>query len=340
MDAVPPRDDAFVGSAPVEEHGTEITRTGRGRLGAAATVATLAVGALLLADGGSGTDLPGPTSSVPEPVTVPADGPPVVGIGRSGDGPVVAIDGDTLADVRPRDAFAVARAAVATEEMIAVVDAGGGLVAGGPDGRFRTERCCADTVEPSYRPGHVWAVEGDRARLVELGAGPTRQELDLGDQAVLGPGPGGLVTVDAQGAAAWRRPGVPARPVPVRAGRRAVSAGGDVVAYVVASPAAVEVRRVTDGILVRSFPLDRPAPDGVTARLSPFGDAIAIGRDGSSTVHAVADGTVLGRLPTTEGLVPVGGGRFATIVDGAVVTSDGQRFAAGERPDLVATRAG
>lgn len=329
-----------MGSAPVEEHGTEITRTGRGRLAVAATVAALAVGALLLADGGSGTDRPGPTSSVPEPVTVPLDAPPVVGIGRSGDGPVVAIDDDTLVVVRPLDAPGPARAAVATGEAIAVVDADGRLVANGPDGRFRSELCCADSVEPAYRPGHVWTVDPVGARLVELGVGPTRQELDLDGQAVIGPGPGGLVTVDERGAVAWRRPGIPARPVPIRAGRRAVSAGGDLVAYVAASPAVVEVRRVTDGLLVRSFPLDRLAPDGATARLSPSGATIAIGQDGSSTVHSVADGTVLGRLPTTERLVPVGGGRFAAIVDGAVVTSDGDRFAAGDGADLVATRAG
>jgi hypothetical protein len=175
--------------------------------------------------------------------------------------------------------------------------------------------------------------------LVDLDLGPTDQRIPLEGQAVLGPGPGGLVTRDAEGRAIWRRPRGGALPVPTGEGRQAASSGGDVVAFVAEERADIEVRRVVDGILVRAFHLDVPLAPDVTARLSTSGDTIAIVQGGAAFVFDIATGTAIGRIPSSGTLVPVGGKRFATVVDGAVVDSTGRRLHLPAEARVVATYA-
>lgn len=97
------------------------------------------------------------------------------------------------------------------------------------------------------------------------------------------------------------------------------------------------MRRVVDGILVGAFHLDVPLAPDVTARLSTSGDTIAIVQDGAAFVFDIASGTAIGRIPSSGVLVPVGGKRFATVVDGTVIDSSGRRLHLPAHAEVIAT---
>lgn len=327
----------------VEVHRSEITRANRTTPIVVGLFVLLAVVTLFVTGDDEGGDdaAPGPVSTsmttpgttapaTPPSAQPPSDAPPIMGVATTGgDTFLFGTAASPVVPLRPTGIVGTVGTAVATGWHIALADTDGNLVAR-RDGDFSFVSCCHRAILPSYRPGHVWAIDGtdvpEGAVLVDLDLGPTDQRIPLEGQALLGPGPGGLVTRDADGRAIWRRPRGGALPVPTGEGRQAASSGGDVVAFVAEERADIEVRRVVDGILVRAFHLDVPLAPDVTARLSTSGDTIAIVQGGAAFVFDIATGAAIGRIPSSGILVPVGGKRFATVIDGTVVDSTGRRL--------------
>lgn len=229
--------------------------------------------------------------------------------------------------------------AIVTGDRIAVLDPDGRVVVGSHRQQFHElEACCYDRLSPSNEPGHVWARDSEHAVLVPLDGTRSPVRIDLDGEPVIGLGSFGLVTVDPDGHAVWRRPEFAPTAVEVPDGRAAGSAGGDVVAYLALDAGQAEVRRLSDGALVRSFPLESRRPARLL--LSTSGDALAIGRNGETVVHDVASGAVVGSMPTDSGeIVPVGGQRFAAAIDERLVVSDGTSHAVFVPPLLIAMRA-
>jgi hypothetical protein len=336
----------------VEVHRSEITRANRTTPIVVGIVALVAIVALFLTGDRDGGDeaVPTPTTtttsatpSVGGSIAPPPATPTIMGVATTGgDTFLFGVAASPVVPLRPTGIIGSVSVAVTTGRHLALGDTDGNLVAR-REGDFSFVSCCHRAVLPSYRPGHVWTVDGadgpEEAVLVDLDLGPTDQRIPLEGQAVLGPGPGGLVTRDAEGRAIWRRPRGGALPVPTGEGRQAASSGGDVVAFVAEERADIEVRRVVDGILVRAFHLDVPLAPDVTARLSTSGDTIAIVQGGAAFVFDIATGTAIGRIPSSGTLVPVGGKRFATVVDGAVVDSTGRRLHLPAEARVVATYA-
>lgn len=319
----------------VEVHRSEITRANRTTPIVVGIVVLVAIVAVFVTGDGDGDDeaAPAPTTSSTNTTGIgspPVQPPPIMGVATSGDDTFLfGTAASPVVPLRPTGIVGRVGVAVATGRHIALGDTDGNLVAR-RDGDFSLVSCCHRAILPSYRPGHVWAIDGadvpEEAVLVDLDLGPTDQRIPLEGQALLGPGPGGVVTSDAEGRAIWRRPRGGALPVPTGEGRQAASSGGDVVAFVAEERADIEVRRIVDGILVRAFHLDVPLAPDVTARLSTSGDTIAIVQGEAAFVFDIATGTAIGRIPSSGTLVPVGGKRFATVIDGAVVDSTGGRL--------------
>ena len=338
----------------VEVHRSEITRANRTTPIVVGMAVLVAIVALFVTDDGDRGDeaAPAPTTSSTTTTTTspgspavqpPPAAPPIMGVATTaGDKFLFGTAASPVVPLRPTGIVGRVGVAVATGWHIALGDTDGNVVAR-RDGDFSFVSCCHRAILPSYRPGHVWAIDGadlpEEAVLVDLDAGPTDQRIPLEGQALLGPGPGGLVTRDPDGRAIWRRPRGGALPVPTGEGRQAASSGGDVVAFVAEERADIEVRRIVDGILVRAFHLDVPLAPDVTARLSTSGDTIAIVQGGAAFVFDIATGTAIGRIPSSDTLVPVGGKRFATVIDGAVVDSTGRRLHLPADAQVIATYA-
>lgn len=343
----------------VEEHRAEISRQNKTTpmIVVVVMVAVIAVVFFTRADDPSVSESAPPTS-VPTPpttaaTTTVADDGVAEGVPFSAEPPIVGLattDDDTfvfgsvtspLTPLRPQGTLALVEAMVVTGDHIAIIDTDGRLVEGTGDGVFEPVTCCHDTIVASNEPGHVWAVDVlERAVLVDLDRGPTGVELALDGERVIGLGTFGLVTADGRGHATWRRPGFDPTPVVVPDGRMARTSGGKLIAYVTAETEAVEVRRIVDGALVRSFPLQVPFAANLSVRLSTSGDAIAITQDGTAVVFDVEDGTPTGALRLRDaGPVPVGGGRFAIVAGVSILDSKGRRIALAADPKLLATRA-
>jgi hypothetical protein len=335
----------------VEVHRSEITRANRTTPIAVGVIVLAAIVALFATgdrngDGGEEAVVEerSTTSVGATPLTaLPPGAPPIVGIATSGgDAFVFGTSTATIVPLRPIGVVGTVGVAVATGPHIVLGDTDGNVAAGRDGGDFTVVSCCHRGIMPSYRPGHVWAMDGDevaeRAVLVDLDGGPTAEQIPLERQALLGPGPGGVVTADADGRAIWRRWRGGALPVPTGEGRQAASSGGDVVAFVAEELGDVEIRRVVDGILVRAFHLDLPVVPGTTARLSPSGDAVAIVQGEVSFVFDVATGAAIGRIASSV-IHPVGAKRFAAVIDGEVVDSSGRRLTLPAEPQVIATRA-
>lgn len=231
-------------------------------------------------------------------------------------------------------------AAVATDDLVAVLGEDGALlVGGGANHAFETIDCCFDDLFPSNEPRHVWARVDGTARLIGLDTGALITGIDVGTQTVIGPGAFGLVTADDVGQATWHRPGFDPLPVAAPDGRTAVGAGGDVALYVVAATDVVEVRRLVDGALQRTF--DAPGIGPADAAISTVGDAVAVRSDGVTRVFSVESGRELGRIAEASEaeLVAIGNRRFAVVVDDSIVASDGQRTGARADRMVIARRA-
>lgn len=227
--------------------------------------------------------------------------------------------------------------AIAVDDTVAYIDGGGWLrILDG--GHFSLEvACCFDGLTASNEPRHVWAHRDDEALLVDLDAGHV-SPIALGGRSVLGPGPFGLVTVDDQERAVWLRPGFGPSPVDAPDGRVAIGAGGDAALYLVSGTDTVEVRRLTDGALVRSF--REPGEGSVTASISTSGDAVAVTRQGTTVVFSLPSGDALTTFRTGDArVVPVGARRFAAVVDGELVISTGRAVGLPDERVIVAVRA-
>jgi hypothetical protein len=338
----------------VEEHRAEISR--QNHTTAMIVVVALAVAvAAFLFTGSEDPEPPIAPSTVPTTVSDPTaatgatgeqpetvEAPPVVVV-ATGNGDVFVTGSTTspLVPIRPAGVVGTVTHAVVTGDRIAVLDDEGRLAVGRQDGDFRALRCCDRAIVASNEPAHVWALDGQgRALLVDLDRGPTGIEVALDGQQVIGLGPSGLVTVDADLRAHWRRPGFEPTPVPAPDGRRAIASGGDVVAFASPETDVLEIRRIADGALVRTFAVSSPPPPDIGVVLSTAGDAVAITQRGTAVVFRIADGERTGTVPARRRApVPVGAGRFAGITRSAVVGSDDRRLVLTARPQLIAVRA-
>ncbi len=228
--------------------------------------------------------------------------------------------------------------AVATEELVAVIDVDGGLRVGGDRDPFRMVACCFTRVVASNERRQVWAVDDDVAVLVELDSGATSTRLPLDGDRIIGAGPVGLVTVDDQERAMWRRPGAEPGRMTVPSGLVPVSAGGDVVLYLWSGTTRLEARRIDDGALVRAY--EAPAPGPVAAAVAADGRSIAVSGGPVTTVFDVDTGATLGRFDSDGSpVVSVGDSRFAAIVGRVVRDSTGRNFPHFAQPLVLATRA-
>ena len=152
--------------------------------------------------------------------------------------------------------------------------------------------------------------------------------IPLDGDRVLGPATFGVVTVGSDGAVAWRRPSFDPSPVPLPSGRTAVDAGGEVVLVERSLGDEVgqgfELLAVTDGAVVQDFLV---GPSDRAAALAPDGSVVALPSGFGWTVRDVSSRAELGSLPRAPGIpVWIGDGRFAVLVDGAVVVSDGRQL--------------
>lgn len=227
--------------------------------------------------------------------------------------------------------------AVAVDDLVVFIDDEGTLRLLRVGHSAEELACCYQGLTASNEPRHVWALLDNHAVLFDL---DTRQDstLALGGRRVLGPGSFGLVTVDDQERAVWLRPDFDPSPIDAPDGRIAIGAGGDVVLYLVSGTDAVEVRRLTDGALVRSF--REPGEGSVTASISTSGDAVAVTRQGTTVVFSLPSGDALASFRTGDAqVVPVGARRFAAVVDGELVDSSERVVALAAQRAIVATRA-
>lgn len=228
--------------------------------------------------------------------------------------------------------------AIATAELLAVIDFEGALRVAGDDSTFRSVACCFTGIVASREPRHLWALDDDVAVLLDLDRGTASTRLPLGGERVIGTGRFGLVTVDDGADARWHRPGLEPTIVTVPDGRIPVSAGGEVVLYLVSGSSTVEARRIDDGALIRSFLAERQG--SVAATLSTDGRAVAVTGASVTTVFDVDTGALLGSIETEGGRpVAVGEGRFAAIVGTSVRDSTGRNFPHFADPVVLATRA-
>ncbi len=228
--------------------------------------------------------------------------------------------------------------AIAVGDLVVVLGSDRSVLAGREAEPFQSVACCFDDLAAADVPGAVWAIEGTRrAVLVDVGSGPTGDDVDLDGDTIVGVAPKGLVTVDASGRATWRRPGQDPVPIDVPSGRSVVSSGGSVVAEIVSGTATVELRQIEGGRVVRIFTAD-DVPAGVL--VSTSGDAVAITVGRSTTVYSRDDGRRIGRIDDVDSTpVSVGDRRFATIVADEVVDSEDGKLPLAARPIVVATRA-
>lgn len=321
------------------EHQTQIRRTRRSPTAFLALVGTivLAVAVLLLLWGSDGDDrrgeaTPEPTSTSTPPTTPPTRLPVVHVIADTDDGPQPATTA-TGPGTGPGDRFeAVQATPVLTDGRIAVLVDGGTVLAGAPGDAFHRvgPDAPSSALVASNEPGHVWVVgPGDELSLVSLDGIPNRVRIPLDGHRVLGPAAFGVVTVGSDGAVAWRRPSFDPSPVPLPTGRTAVDAGGEVVLAERSLGAEVgrgfELIAVDDGAVVQDFLV---GPSDRAPALAPDGSVVALPGGFGWTVRDVSSRAELGSLPRAPGMpVWIGEGRFAVLVDGAIVLSDGRQLA-------------
>lgn len=281
------------------EHQTEIRRTRRSPTAFLALVGTivLAVAVLLLLWGSDGDDQGGEAAPEPTSTSTPSTARPTPL-------PVVHVIADT--DDGPQPA----------------------TTASGP-GTDPGDRFEAVQSTPVLTDGRIAVlVDGDELSLVSLDGIPNRVRIPLDGDRVLGPATFGVVTVGSDGAVAWRRPSFDPSPVPLPSGRTAVDAGGEVVLVERSLGDEVgqgfELLAVTDGAVVQDFLV---GPSDRAAALAPDGSVVALPSGFGWTVRDVSSRAELGSLPRAPGIpVWIGDGRFAVLVDGAVVVSDGRQL--------------
>lgn len=323
------------------EHRTEIRRANRTTPLWIAVVLASVLAVVVLGDrGGDGETAPivppttadsGPPTSETLTTTSPREQLAVFGVTTTPQGllPISSTVGPA------RDARALAHALdllgppVMTDGRVVVL-AGGAILAGRPGEPFvEVVSCCAEGLHPSNESGHVWVHSGDEAALIQLDGGGTVTELPLADDEIVGPASFGLVTVDDEGGVRWRRPHFEPLDIPVPEGRVAVDSGGYTV--LLASPAdagrhvLLERLSIRDGG-VRWFDT---AEDGsrTPAVLSPDGAFAAVRTADGWRIRDSADRRPRGTLRTDVAPAPVGGARFAVVVDGHVLLSDGSELA-------------
>lgn len=342
----------------VEAHRAEITRQNKTTPVAILVVLVAAIVVALVSATGDGGDPPVTSTSTTvatarpqdssRPATVGVAGAeafPVLGIGSADDRTVVLSGGSDGVEVVPTPDLEPAAdpAAVAVGDRIVVLDRAGAVRARRPGEPFAAVACCHRELVASNEADHVWAVRegGATADLIDLRSTVTGVELALDGEPVIGPGSFGLVTRDASRGAVWRRPDFEPTPLDVPAGRVALSSGGDVVAFAVPDAGTVEIRRLADGSVVRTFDIDPDAdPRGALALLSTDGQSIAVGGDGDVRVLGIASGTDIGSLSVrATRITSVGGGRFAGINDGVLQDSVGGTLSSTARVLAIATRA-
>ncbi len=340
-------DDVALVDPDVEAHRAEITRQNKTTPAIVVVVLVCAVAAVLYASS-SGDDTPAPTTTSTSATTMGAvvgsgvGRTPVVGVATAGGRLFVfgsrkpGVMGATAA---PDLELHFGSPAIAVGSLVAVLGSDGSVLAGHEGAPFQPVACCFDDLVASDIGGAVWAIDGtSRAVLVDLDSGPTGDELDLDGARIIGPAPKGLATVDSSDQATWRQTDRDPVPIEVPRGRTAVSSGGGVVAVVVSGTGTVELRRIDDGRVVRTY--DAPeTPTGVV--VSTNGDAVAITRGRSTIVFPSDGGRSIGRIDGADSIpVSVGDRHFAAIVAGEVVDSEVGKLPLAARPIVLATRIG
>jgi hypothetical protein len=325
---------------PDIEHRAEIRRANQTTPILVGMVFVIAVAVLVLS-GGEDSE---PTEDV-APTTVPA--PPTSETLTTTRPPLPAVFGLTLTRsgvapfstfVRPPEAAPADAPAevprvgspVVTDGRIAVLS-GGALLVGRPGEPLTELGCCYDELHPSNEPGHVWLRDGDEATLVELHGGGTITELPVGDDRIVGPGSFGLVTAGTDGTIRWRRPLFAPLDVPVGADREAVDGGGGLVLVSGVDRTGTprwELRSISDGRVVASLDARGGWPRGSRPVLAADGETVAIPVATGWAVRAVPDMVEVGRLTRSMQPVWIGGDRFAALVGGHLVVSDGSEVPA------------
>ncbi len=299
------------------------------RIGVAILAAVvLAVVAMVATSRSDGDELVTPATTSTSPVTVPAGAPPVVGVAIVNDRVFVFgthAEGVMGATAAPDLDLGFDTPAIAIDDRLVVLDPAGAALVGREGEPFREIACCYDDLLTSDERGRFWAIEGRaRAELIEIDDASTDTQIDLEGQPVLGSMHLGLVTVDGAGRPIWRRPDVDAHTIEIDDDLEPLASGGDVIVVLDAARDLVEVRLVTDGSLVtvlRTAEGDRRA--GLTATVSTAGDAVALTADSTTTVFDITDGQMIGTIDGADDVVAIGSRRFAAVVDGEIVTSDG-----------------
>lgn len=326
------------------EHRTEIRRANRTT---PIWVALALLGAALVLvlggrDGSGDDDAIDPPTSVPATptsetltTTQPAALPVVHVVADTGQGPrpATTVEGpDPSAVSAAVDFEALQAPPIVTDGHIVVLVDGGTVLAGRPGTGFEPVEVGgpAAALVASNEPAHVWVrTPDDELALIGLDGSEAPVRIPLEGDRVLGPASFGVVTVGQDGTISWRRPSFDPTPVGIGGEHVAVDAGGDVV--LVEGPEApgggrrFEVWSVVDGSFLRMFGADG---GGRPAVLATDGSTVALPNDAGWSVLDIATGDRLGLLPTAPGEpVWIGDARFAVLVDGAVVVSDGSQLA-------------